>query len=123
MYLFNYFGFDISSIFLAAVLNTPVGYVDGNYQPHVCNRFASAAEHVTTEIKNQNYSLPDFISSLDNTQMSKEKREQIDEAIQWVYSNQIENPIVAKQTALAVCLGEKNNVDDPMNNVKWSGPF
>ena len=107
MYLINYFRSDFSSIFLASLLNTHVGYVDGNYQPHVCNRFASAAEHVTTEIKNQNYSLPDFISSLDNTQMSKEKREQIDEAIQWVYSNQIENPIVAKQTALAVCLGEK----------------
>ena len=78
---------------------------------------------MTTEIKNQNYPLPDLISSLDNTQMSKEKREQIDEAIQWVYSNQIENPIVAKQTALAMCFGKKNKMDDPMNNVKWSGPF
>ena len=123
MYLINNFGFDVSSIFLASILTTPVGYVDGNYQPHVCNSFASAAEHVTTEIKNQDYSLPDFISSLDNTQMSKEKREQIDEAIQWVYSNKIENAIVAKQTALAVCLGEKSKVYDPMNNAKWSGSF
>ena len=89
----------------------------------ICNSFASAAEHVTTEIKNQDYSLPDFISSLDSTQMSKEKREQIDEAIQWVYSNQIENPIVAKQTALTVCLDENINIDDPISNVKWIGPF
>ena len=123
MTLINLVKIDIPSLLLASAINSPVGYVDGNYLPHACNGFASAAEHVTTEIKNQNYSLSDFISSLDNSRMSKEKREQIDEAIQWVYSNQINNPVVAKQTALAMCLGKKNKIDDPMNEVKWSGPF
>ena len=82
MTLINLVKIDIPSLLLASAINSPVGYVDGNYLPHACNGFASAAEHVTTEIKNQNYPLPDFIYSLDKTQISKEKRKQIDEAIQ-----------------------------------------
>ena len=123
MTLINLIKIDIPSLLLASAINSPVGYVDGNYLPHACNGFAFAAEYVATEIRNQNYSLTDFTSSLDNSGISKEKREQIDEAIQWVYSNQINNPVVAKQIAMAICLGKKNKMDDPMNKVKWSGPF
>lgn len=114
---------NLQSLFIATMIVVPTGFTDGQYLPHACNGFASAAKHVTAEVKNRHYSLSEFLSILNSSSMSKFKREQIEEAIQWVYANQIDNPLIAESTAMAMCLGKKKKSDEPANKARWDGPY
>ncbi|MCI0401882.1 MAG: hypothetical protein L0Y67_00550 [Gammaproteobacteria bacterium] len=109
---------------IAAVMSLlSTGYIDGGIQPHACTGFAQAAYWVTAEVRNKDYPLTDFLASLEEADMTDYKREQIEAATQWVYGQQITNPVVAKLTAMAMCLGEKRQIADPTNRARWEGPF
>ena len=123
MNLSSLLSLDYQSWLAAVTLLLPTGYTEGGIQPHACTGFAHAAYIVTAEVRNKNYPLSDFLASVEEVEMTDYKRDQIEAAAQWVYGQQINHPIVARMTAMAMCLGKKKKIADPTNRVRWEGPY
>lgn len=123
MKLLDLLTMDYPSLLAAVVLLLPTGYTEGGMLPHVCTDFAHAAYLVTAEVRNKEFPLSDFLASLEAVEMTDYKREQIEAAVRWVYGQQIDSPVVAKLTAMAMCLGEKQRMADPTNRARWEGPY
>ena len=90
-------------IFAALASAEPVNYTNRNNTDIACELFAKDVYQAAHQFK-RGMSLRDLLVIIENAPVSDSHKNRIFEAIQLVWKNQMDNPILASTIAMGLCL-------------------
>ncbi len=93
-------------IFAALASAEPVNYTNRKNMDHTCELFAKDVYQAAYQFK-QGMSLRDLLVVIENAPVTDSHKDRIFEAIQLVWKNQMDNPILASTVAMGLCLKPK----------------
>jgi len=84
-------------------------YMSRNYTEHSCELFAQNAWHAADNLE-RGARLPDVLAFIDNAPVSENEKHRVFQAIQFVWKNRLENPLMAYTLAMGLCLKPKQEM-------------
>jgi len=104
------------SIFIAQpATGESIDYTNRNYTTTACELFAKDAWQAADNFKN-GVELQDILELIEASPVSVSKKHRAFQAIQLVWNNQLDNPVLAYTVAMGLCLKPKQEMapmDDP----------
>ena len=98
-----------SLMFAQPVLATGGDYMSRNYAAHSCELFAQNA-YQAADTLSHGVMLPDVLAFIDKAPVSDTEKHRAFQAIQFVWKNGVENPLMAYTLAMGLCLKPKQEM-------------
>lgn len=92
-----------------------IDYTSRNYTTTSCELFANDAYQASNNLEH-GVSLPDILELIDGAPASESEKHRAFQAIQFVWKNQLDNPVLAYTLAMGLCLKPKQEmapIDEP----------
>jgi len=92
-----------------------VNYSDQKYDPNACELFAHDAEKASINFQ-RGVTLQTILKTIEHAPLTDSQKERVFQAVQFVYGNEIDNPVLAYQLAMGLCLQPRYYMspqDDP----------
>ena len=112
----------IVAIFIAGLiiiaqpaLGQATDFTNRSYTPSACELFAKDAYQAADKFR-QGTMLPLLLRSIENASVSDNEKHRAFQAIQFVWKNQLDNPVLAYTLAMGLCLKPKQEmapIDEP----------
>jgi hypothetical protein len=90
-------------------------YTGRNYVPPACELFANDAYQAADNFSN-GAALPDILELIESAPVSDDEKDRAFQAVQFVWKNQLDNPVLAYTVAMGLCLKPKQEMapmDEP----------
>ena len=104
-----------SLLITTSVAEEGVDYTDRKYTENSCELFAKDAWQAADNFRD-NVELRELLELIDGSPVSDAKKNRAYQAIQLVWNNQIDNPVLAYTVAMGLCLKPKHEmapIDEP----------
>ncbi len=117
----------VTAVLLIVLVSTPlqlaateVGYTDRSYTINACKLFGSDA-FIASSSYARGANLVDVLTSIEHASMPDSTRKRAFQAVQFVWKNQLDNPVLAKSVAIGLCLKPKQQMA-PMDEPWFTSP-
>lgn len=84
-------------------------YMSRNYAAHSCKLFAQNAYQAADTLSHGDM-LPDLLTFIDDAPVSDTEKQRAFQAIQFVWKNRVDNPLMAYSLAMGLCLKPKQEM-------------
>ena len=105
----------IAWLILFAPASMAVDYTNRNNMTHVCELFADNAYQAASKF-HKSVLLQDVLALMDSAPITDSQKQRVHQAIEFVWKNQLDNPVLASTLAMGQCLKPKQvmaPLDDP----------
>ncbi len=117
----------VTAVLMIVLLSTPlqlaameVDYTDRSYTVNACELFGSDAFIAASSFARGD-DLADILKYLEHASMPDSTRMRAFQAVQFVWKNQLDNPVLAKSVAIGLCLKPKQQMA-PMDEPWFTSP-
>ncbi|MEQ8289987.1 MAG: hypothetical protein RIB78_09700 [Gammaproteobacteria bacterium] len=110
----------LSGIHALPVYGQGVNYTSRNFTIAACKMFGNDA-YIAASSYAHGEKLPDILELIEQAPLAENKKLRMFQAVQFVWKNQLDNPVLAKSIALGLCLKPKH-LTAPMDEPFFTSP-
>lgn len=117
----------VTAVLMIVLVFTPlqlaamdVDYTDRSYTINACKLFGSDA-YIASSSYARGDNLVDILKLIEHEPMPDSSRQRAFQAVQFVWKNQLDNPVLAKSVAIGLCLKPKKQMA-PMDEPWFTSP-